>query len=135
MVEKSESGSKFRDQLVPLTAGWVLRIAMAIGVFLSGLTFWAWFRSERLVAETFQTSTSDVVCELGVRNKNLYAKYKRDVFGNGGTSTLFLGQVPDRQEGKASIRTGADGLVEYCMDDEVVATLDLNTMWFRPHRN
>ena len=110
----------------------MFRILMAFVVFLSGITLYLWLGSGRLAAETFQGPGDDIYCELGVRNGGVYAKYQVLTFDNGGTSTVGVGQIVEFPTAVASIRGNKDGLVEYRMDDVVVATLDLKTMSITP---
>jgi hypothetical protein len=116
-----------------MVAGWVFRILMAVVVFLSGIACYLWLGSGRLAAETFQGSGEDIYCVLGVRNGGVYAKYQILTFGNGRTATVGVGKIVEFPNALASIRSNKDGLVEYRMDDVVVATLDLKTMAFTPY--
>ena len=116
-----------------MVSGWVFRILMAFVVFLSGIACYLWLGSGRLAAETFQGSRDDIYCELGVRNGGVYARYQILTFGNGGTSTVGVGKMAEFPNAVASIRSNKVGLVEYRMDDVVVATLDLKTMSITPH--
>jgi hypothetical protein len=116
-----------------MVAGWVFRILMAVVVFLSGIACYLRLGSGRLAAETFQGSGEDIYCVLGVRNGGVYAKYQILTFGNGQTATVGVGKIVKFPNALASIRSNKDGLVEYRMDDVVVATLDLKTRAFAPY--
>ena len=125
-------GLRFSEGIGSVLAGWVFRILMACVVFLSGIACCLWLGSGQLATETFQGSSADISCELCVRNGGVYASYQVLTFGNGRTSVVGVCRIVEFPNALALIRRNKDGLVEYRMNNVVVATLDLKTMSFTP---